>query len=76
MRPAGRVKAGGHLAVNRLTGMIPALSAGTYTLEIVTQYTTGCAFLREARPHLCREIATCGGLKLWSIPARNERQFQ
>jgi hypothetical protein len=50
--PAGRVKVSGHLAENasnRLIGMIPALSAGVYTLEIVTQYTTGSAFLKEPR---------------------------
>jgi hypothetical protein len=37
-----RVKAGGHLAENtgsKLIGIVPALSAGTWKVEVVTQYT-------------------------------------
>ncbi|MDR2741413.1 MAG: DUF4469 domain-containing protein [Treponema sp.] len=51
--PARRVKAAGHLAENaphRLIGIIPAsLAPGAYTLEIVTQHTSGSAFLKEPR---------------------------
>jgi hypothetical protein len=50
--PAGWVRVDGHLAedaANRLIGMILALSAGIYILEIVTQYTTGSVFLKEPR---------------------------
>jgi hypothetical protein len=49
---AQRTRVVGHLAenaTNRLIGMIPALVAGDYKLEIVTQYTTGSAFLKEPR---------------------------
>ncbi|MDR2446399.1 MAG: DUF4469 domain-containing protein [Treponema sp.] len=47
-----RVKVSGHLAenaANKLIGVIPALNAGTWTVEVVTQYTTGSAFLKEPR---------------------------
>jgi hypothetical protein len=47
-----RVKMGGHLAenaANKLIGVIPALDAGTWKMEVVTQYTTGSAFLKEPR---------------------------
>jgi hypothetical protein len=50
--PSQRVKVSGHLAenaANKLIGIIPALSAGTWKLEIVTQYTTGSTFLKEPR---------------------------
>jgi hypothetical protein len=50
--PGTRTKVEGRLAENtasRLIGMIPALAAGAYRLEIVTQYTTGSAFLKEPR---------------------------
>jgi hypothetical protein len=48
-----RVKVAGHLAENaphRLIGIIPAsLVPGAYTLEIVTQYSSGQTFLKEPR---------------------------
>jgi hypothetical protein len=47
-----RVKVAGHLAENSATkviGMIPALTAGTYKLEIITQYTHGGNQLKEPR---------------------------
>ncbi|MDR2796318.1 MAG: DUF4469 domain-containing protein [Spirochaetaceae bacterium] len=50
--PALRVKAAGHLAENaasKVIGIIPALNAGVYTLEIVTQYTHGGSALKEPR---------------------------
>ena len=33
----------------KLTALIPPLSAGTYTLQVVTRYTTGKTLLKEAR---------------------------
>jgi hypothetical protein len=50
--PAQRVKVAGHLAENaphRLIGIIPALTPGAYTLEVVTQYTHGSSPLKESR---------------------------
>jgi hypothetical protein len=50
--PSQRVKVAGHLAenaVSKVIGIIPALSAGVWKLEIVTQYTTGSAFLKDPR---------------------------
>jgi hypothetical protein len=50
--PSQRVKVAGHLAENaasKVIGVIPTLSAGAYTLEIVTQYTHGSASLKEPR---------------------------
>jgi hypothetical protein len=47
-----RVKVSGHLAENtaaKVIGMIPALTAGAYQLEIVTQYTHGGNQLKEPR---------------------------
>jgi hypothetical protein len=49
---AQRTKVEAHLAENasnKLIGVIPALDAGVYKLEIITQYTTGSAFLKEPR---------------------------
>jgi hypothetical protein len=51
--PSQRVKETGHLAENsapKLIGVIPAvLTPGAWKLEIVTQYATGNAFLKEPR---------------------------
>jgi hypothetical protein len=50
--PARRVKVEGHLAENtasRLIGIIPALSAGAWHLEIVTQFSSGSNLLKEPR---------------------------
>jgi hypothetical protein len=50
--PAVRVKVAGHLAENaphRLIGIIPTLTPGAYTLEVVTQYTHGGSLLKEPR---------------------------
>jgi hypothetical protein len=50
--PSRRVKVEGHLAENtssKLIGVIPALSAGAYTLEIVSQYSSGSNPLKEPR---------------------------
>ncbi|MDR2516739.1 MAG: DUF4469 domain-containing protein [Spirochaetaceae bacterium] len=47
-----RVKITGHLAVNRpaeLVGVIPALTPGTYTMEVVTHYSSGTTTLKEPR---------------------------
>jgi hypothetical protein len=47
-----RVKITEHLAVNRsteLVGAIPVLTAGSYKLEVVTQFTHGSVPLKEAR---------------------------
>jgi hypothetical protein len=49
---SARVKITEHLAVNRgaeLVGVIPALTAGTYKLEVVTRFTHGSVPLKEAR---------------------------
>jgi hypothetical protein len=51
--PAVRVKVAGHLAENtasKLIGVIPPLSAGAYTLEILTQFTgSGSTSLKNPR---------------------------
>ncbi|MDR2536936.1 MAG: DUF4469 domain-containing protein [Treponema sp.] len=50
--PSQRVKVAGHLAENaasKLIGVIPALTPGAYTLEVVTQYTHGGSPLKEPR---------------------------
>jgi hypothetical protein len=50
--PSQRVKVAGHLAENaphRLIGIIPALTPGAYTLEVVTQFSSGSFFLKEPR---------------------------
>jgi hypothetical protein len=47
-----RVKVGGNLAENtaaKVIGVIPALTAGTWKVEIKTQYTVGGTFLKEPR---------------------------
>jgi hypothetical protein len=47
-----RVKITEHLAVNRpaeLVGVIPALTPGAYTLEVVTIYSSGTTTLKEPR---------------------------
>jgi hypothetical protein len=49
---AGRVKVSGHLAENtasKLIGVIPALAAGKWQVEVKTQYTVGGTFLKEPR---------------------------
>jgi hypothetical protein len=50
--PAQRVKVAGHLAENaasRVIGIISALTPGAWKLEIVTQYSSGSFFLKDAR---------------------------
>jgi hypothetical protein len=50
--PSQRIKVEGHLAENaasKLIGVVPPLSGGAYTLEIVTQYTHGGSLLKEPR---------------------------
>ncbi|MDR0412154.1 MAG: DUF4469 domain-containing protein [Treponema sp.] len=50
--PIQRIKVSGHLAenaANKLIGVIPALDAGAWKLEIVTQYSSGNTFLKEPR---------------------------
>ncbi|MDR0375207.1 MAG: DUF4469 domain-containing protein [Treponema sp.] len=50
--PAQAVKAGGRLAENaasKLIGVIPALSAGAWLVEVKTQYSGGSGFLKEPR---------------------------
>jgi hypothetical protein len=50
--PTQRVKVVGHLAENiaaKVIGIVPALSAGSYTLEIVTQFSSGSSLLKEPR---------------------------
>jgi hypothetical protein len=50
--PGLRVKVSGHLAENipsKVIGVIPALSAGKWKVEILSQYTTGSVFLKEPR---------------------------
>ncbi|MDR0645276.1 MAG: DUF4469 domain-containing protein, partial [Treponema sp.] len=47
-----RVKVGGHLAENtaaKLIGVIPVLAAGTWVVEIKTQYSSGSSLLKEPR---------------------------
>ena len=61
--PAGRVKVEGRLAENsagKVIGIIPALSAGVYTLEIVTQYSSGSFFLKEPRTVVFKNELTAG----------------
>jgi hypothetical protein len=62
---ANRVKVSGHLAenaANKLIGAIPALEAGAWKLEIVTQYTTGSTFLKEPRVlEFARELTVASG---------------
>jgi hypothetical protein len=50
--PSQRVKVAGHLAENtasKVIGIIPALTPGAWKLEIVTQYSSGSFFLKDAR---------------------------
>jgi hypothetical protein len=50
--PSQRVKVSGYLAENaasKLIGMLPALTPGAYTLEVVTQYAHGGVLLKEPR---------------------------
>jgi hypothetical protein len=50
--PSQRVKVAGHLAENtasHVIGIIPALTPGAWKPEIVTQYSSGSAFLKEPR---------------------------
>jgi hypothetical protein len=47
-----RIKVSGHLAentANKLIGIVPVLNAGSWKLEIVTQYSSGNTFLKEPR---------------------------
>jgi hypothetical protein len=47
-----RVKITEHLGINRsaeIFGLIPALPAGTYKLEVVTQFSSGSFLLKEPR---------------------------
>jgi hypothetical protein len=47
-----RVKVSGNLAENtasKVIGMVPALTAGTYKLEVVTQHASGGTLLKEPR---------------------------
>ena len=56
-----RVKISEHLGINRsseLFGLIPPLTAGTYRLEIVTQFTNGTRHLKEARTILAEPVLT------------------
>jgi hypothetical protein len=56
-----RVKIGEHLGVNRpveLIGIIPALMAGTYRLEVVTCFTNGTRPLKEARTITAEPVLT------------------
>jgi hypothetical protein len=49
---SARVKISEHLGINRATeivGAIPALTAGAYKLEIVTQFSSGSFLLKEPR---------------------------
>ncbi|MDR2149971.1 MAG: DUF4469 domain-containing protein [Spirochaetaceae bacterium] len=57
--PAVRVKVSGHLAENtasKLIGVIPALSAGKWKLEIKTQYSGGSNVLKEPRSLVLHSI--------------------
>jgi hypothetical protein len=59
--PAGRVKVSGHLAENtasKLIGIVPALGAGKWKVEIKTQYTVGGTFLKEPRTIESRFVLT------------------
>ncbi|MDR2097337.1 MAG: DUF4469 domain-containing protein [Spirochaetaceae bacterium] len=59
--PAGRVKVSGHLAENtasKLIGVIPALGAGNWKVEVKTQFTVGGTFLKEPRTIESRFILT------------------
>jgi hypothetical protein len=51
-KPSVRIKASGVFSVNtsrKLSGKVPALPAGEYSLEIQTQHTTGNIDLKEPR---------------------------
>jgi hypothetical protein len=59
--PAGLVKVGGHLAENtasKLIGIVPALGAGKWKVEVKTQYTVGGTFLKEPRVIESRFVLT------------------
>jgi hypothetical protein len=50
--PTQRVKVTGHLAENtsvKVIGIVPTLTVGSYTLEVVTQFSSGSSFLKEPR---------------------------
>ncbi|MDR2517385.1 MAG: DUF4469 domain-containing protein [Spirochaetaceae bacterium] len=50
--PAERIQVTGHLADNtasRIVGIVPALSAGQWRVEVVTQFSSGSALLKEPR---------------------------
>jgi hypothetical protein len=56
-----RVKVGGHLAENmasKLIGIIPALKAGAWQVEIKTQYSGGSGFLKEPRTITFKTVLT------------------
>ncbi|MDR3334592.1 MAG: DUF4469 domain-containing protein [Treponema sp.] len=58
-----RVKVTGHLAENsagKLIGIIPALTTGTWKLEIKTQFSSGSNFLKEPRTIESTGIFTLG----------------
>ncbi|MDR2194098.1 MAG: DUF4469 domain-containing protein [Treponema sp.] len=64
-----RVKADEHLAENtasKLIGIIPALSAGKWKIEIKTQYTVGGKFLKEPRIIESGFVLTQGGVRFVS----------
>jgi hypothetical protein len=61
--PEGKVPVSGNLAENaagKVIGVIPALGAGAYTLEIVTQYSSGSFFLKEPRTVVFQHELTVG----------------
>jgi hypothetical protein len=50
--PTQRVKVAGHLAENtasKVIGMVPALGAGAWKVEVVTQFASGGTLLKEPR---------------------------
>ena len=50
-----------HLGINRdteLFGLIPALTPGTYKLEVVTTYTRGGSSLKDARVITAEPVLT------------------
>jgi hypothetical protein len=50
--PAQKIQVTGHLADNtasRIVGMIPALTAGQWQAQVVTQFSSGSALLKEPR---------------------------
>ena len=56
-----RTKVSEHLGINKSTeimALIPALSVGAYTLEIVTQYTHGTTPLKEPRTIKAEAVLT------------------